>query len=234
MLEPYFEADGQTIYLGDCRDILPHLPSSSVDIIITDPPYGLDYQSHWPVEKKPRIINDNQSSLNSLIDDIMPEFIRILKENSEVYWFSRGGGEKSIIATTWLKFEEFKPVIKVKNLLIWDKEYVGLGWDWRYQYETIFQLVKGKGIKNLDPCASNVIKARKIIPQADDHPTPKSVDIIYEILKRKQGDVVLDPFLGSGATLVACRMLHRRGIGIEIEKKYCDMASGKFLQRTLF
>ena len=122
-----------------------------------------------------------------------------MEDDSEVYWFCGGGGGGSpILAWAWLEFKKYEPELRVKNLLVWDKQYVGLGWDWRFQYETIFQLVKGKGIKNMDSSASNVIRAKKVIPKEGEHPTPKSVEIITEILKRKPSKIVFDPFLGGG------------------------------------
>jgi DNA modification methylase len=111
----------------------------------------------------------------------------------------------------------------------------GLGWDWRFQYETIFQLVKGKGIKNNDPNAVNVLRAKKLIPMEGEHPTPKSTEIIYEILKRKtkEGDLVLDPFNGGGATSFTCKTHQRRFIGIEISPKYCEIANKRLAQEVL-
>ena len=157
----------------------------------------------------------------------------MMEDNSEIYWFCGGGGGSPILAWAWLEFKKFEPELRVKNLLVWDKQFVGLGWDWRFQYETIFQLVKGKGINNIDSSASNIIRARKVIPQFGDHPTPKSVEVISEILKRKPSNLVLDPFLGSGTTAVAAKQLKRNFIGIEISPEYCKIAEERLRQDIL-
>ena len=216
------------IIQGDCLEVLKTLPENSVDLVITDPPYGLNFRSARPSEEKKKdfIQNDKPQDLVPLINSVIPELVRVMKEDSEIYWFCGGGGGSPILAWAWIAFKELEPSIRVKNLLVWDKKYVGLGWDWRFQYETCFQLVKGKGIKNSDPSASNVIRASKVIPQHGEHPTPKSEDVIWEIMKRKSknGDVILDPFLGGGTTAFVAKQNNRNYIGIEIEPKYVEMS----------
>lgn len=222
------------VILGNCWEVLPKIPDNSVDLIITDPPYGLNFRSAWPSEakKKDFIANDKAEDLVPLINKTIPELIRIMKENSEMYWFCGGGGSP-ILAWAWLEFKKYEPQLKVKNLLVWDKEFVGLGWDWRFQYETIFQLVKGKGINNTDKSASNLIRAKKIIPREGEHPTPKSIDVICEILRRKPSEYVLDPFAGGGGILEAAKRMSRKYIGIEIEPKYHKMCEDRLRQEIL-
>lgn len=211
---------------GDCRDVLKLIPDKSIDLIVTDPPYGLAFRSAWPSERKKKdfIENDKPEDLVPLIQAVIPELIRVMEDDSEIYWFCGGGGGSPILAWAWLEFKKFEPELRVKNLLVWDKQFVGLGWDWRFQYETVFQLVKGKGIENTDKSASNVIRAKKVIPQEGEHPTPKSVDVISEILKRKPSKIVLDPFLGGGTTAVAAKIMNRNFIGIELVEKYCEIS----------
>jgi len=189
------------IVCGDSFETLKQIPDGVVDLCITDPPYGLNFRSARPSEerKKDFIENDKAEELVPLIQKTIPELLRVMKENSEIYWFCGGGGSP-ILAWAWLEFKKYEPEMRVKNLLVWDKEFVGLGWDWRFQYETIFQLVRGRGIDNSDSSASNVIRAKKVIPQENEHPTPKSIEVIWEIMRRKskEGDLILDPFLGGG------------------------------------
>lgn len=214
------------VICGDSLSVLKKLPDKCIDLVLTDPPYGLNFRSPWPKEerKKDFIKNDKPEELVPLIQKVIPELIRVLEDDGEIYWFCGGGGGSPVLAWAWLEFKKFEPALRVKNLLVWDKMYVGLGWDWRFQYETIFQLVKGKGIKNIDRSASNIIRAKKVIPKFGDHPTPKSIGVCLEILKRKPCKIVLDPFLGSGTTAVAAKMLNRNFIGIEISERYCQMA----------
>lgn len=223
------------IIQGDCRDVLKTFPDGSVDLIVTDPPYGLNFRSPWPSEgkKKDFIANDKAEDLVPLIQSVIPELIRVMSEDSEMYWFCGGGGGSPILAWAWLEFKKFEPELRVKNLIVWDKMWPGLGWDWRFQYETIFQLVKGKGIENTDSSSVNVIRSRKIIPQEGEHPTPKSEDVINEILKRKPSKIVLDPFSGGGTTCATAKKLRRDFIGIEIEPKYVTMTEERLRKINL-
>ena len=223
---------------GDCLEIMKLMPDKCVDLVITDPPYGLNFRSARPSEgkKKDFIENDKLEDLVPLIQAVIPKLIHITKENSEIYWFCGGGGGGSpISAIAWLEFKKFEPELRVKNVLIWDKMWPGLGWDWRFQYETIFQLVKGKGIDNNDSSAVNVIRAKKVIPTDGEHPTPKTEEVIWEIMKRKskEGDIILDPFLGGGTTAFTAKWHKRNYIGIEIEPKYVKMAEDKLKQDIL-
>lgn len=225
------------ILLGDCLDLMKKMPDNCIDLVVTDPPYGLNFRSHRPVatKKKEFIENDKPEELVPLIKKIIPELIRVMKEDSECYWFCGGGGGGSpVLAWAWLEFKKFEPDLRVKNLIVWDKTWPGLGWDWRFQYETIFQLVKGKGIQNKDKNAVNIIRAKKIIPQEGEHPTPKSEEVINEILKRKDGKLVFDPFMGSWTIAKVCKYLGRDFIGAEIKKEYCEIGEKRLAQKTLF
>lgn len=222
----YYQDDFVSIFNGNCIEILKELPSKSIDLVITDPPYGIDFHGRGKGAEK--IANDKSfDNVAQLIQQVIPELVRLLKDDAEIYWFCSGGSQKPLIAQVWLEFIKLKPQVVVKNLIIWDKLYPGLGWDWRFQYETIFQLYKGKGIKSEDHCRGNVISARKVIPKFGEHPTPKSPDIIEKLLlpKSKPGDVILDPFLGGGTTAAVAKKHGRHCIGIELIDKYCEFAA---------
>ena len=123
-------------------------------------------------------------------------------------------------------------VFDFKQMVIWDKGPMGMGWHYRRSYETVLV-----GMKPGGPCKwydtssriENIIRpeqVRRIIPQADDHPTVKPVELGAHFIRlhSQGGETVLDPFCGSGSTGVACARLGRRFIGIEIEEKYFDIA----------
>lgn len=230
--KPYYEHAGITIYHGDCRKILPTL--APVDLVLTDPPYGLDYQSPMAIIKKDKIINDGFDAFLDLYAWFRAALEKIMTDDSEGYIFCGGGGEKPVLAYAWLELMKAKR-FKVKNLLIWDKQMPGLSWDWRYQYETIFQIQAGKGLNNsMDGTTRiNILRCQKIIPQENQHPTPKPVSLLKQILIPKPSKIVLDPFMGTGATLVAAKQLRRRAIGIELKEKYCEIAVKRLGQEVL-
>ena len=230
----YYQDDHATIYHGDCRDILPKL--DKVDLVITDPPYGRDYQSNWGVitgNLKDKIKNDGPEEYKNLLKDIVRMFDSILTDNSEAYMFCGGGGSSSVLAYAWLELKKGKR-FKVKNLLVWDKQYVGMGWDWRFQYETIFQLQVGNGLNNqMGSNRANILRCNNVVPQAGDHPTPKPDGLLKQIMLAKPSELILDLFMGSGTTLRAAKDLQRKSIGIEIEEKYCEIAVKRLEQEVL-
>ncbi|HUW33529.1 MAG TPA: site-specific DNA-methyltransferase [Planctomycetota bacterium] len=123
---------------------------------------------------------------------------------------------------------EMDTIIGFKMAVVWDKGGMGMGWHYRRNYEFVLVAEKPGG-----PChwygghdVPNVIRdIGKIIPSADQHPTEKPVALpaFFIPLHSKPGEIVLDPFLGSGTTLIAAEQLGRRCYGMEIEPRYCDV-----------
>lgn len=117
-----------------------------------------------------------------------------------------------------------------KQMVVWDKGPMGMGWHYRRSYETVLVAQKpGAACKWHDDSGAieNIIRPghkgiRKIIPQADDHPTPKPVELAahFVALHSQRGDVVLDPFMGRGWVGIACTRADRRFIGIEIDPEH--------------
>lgn len=121
-----------------------------------------------------------------------------------------------------------------KQMVVWDKGPIGMGWHYRRSYETVLVGQKRgaacKWYDNTDK-VENIIRPgflgiRKIIPQADDHPTPKPPELARHFIRlhSQPGDIVCDPFLGGGSTGIAAIQEHRRFVGIEIEPKWFDLA----------
>lgn len=125
-------------------------------------------------------------------------------------------------------------VLEFKQMVVWDKGPMGMGWHYRRSYETVLVGQKGKGktrwfdtshrIENIIRPGAHGI--RKIIPKANDHPTPKPVELAEHFIKlhTQPGDLVLDPFMGGGSTLLAARRLGRQAIGIDVSKRFCNLA----------
>lgn len=125
-------------------------------------------------------------------------------------------------------------VLSFKQMVIWDKGKIGMGWHYRRSYETVLVASKGKGkARWYDEShrIENVIRPgdygiRKIIPRADQHPTekPSALAAHFIRLHTQPGDVVLDPFMGSGTTGLAAAELGRSFIGIEKDPRYFTLA----------
>lgn len=219
--------DRYTLYCGDCLDILPTLAAGSVDAVITDPPYGIGYESGHKTRLGglPRI---NRATFGADVFD--PRWIveawRALVSDALLYCFTRWD-----VATRWAT--EFECVGgRVAQRLVWDKCHWKMG-DLRYygsQVEDV--LVVRKGDRPIFPGGAgrrgNLFRYSSAFLREGqfDHPTQKPVDLIAEFIADSAdiGALVLDPFMGSGTTGVACMQTGRRFIGIEIDPGYFEIA----------
>jgi DNA modification methylase len=137
-----------------------------------------------------------------------------------------GGGPDPQFARWSLWIDEF---LRFKQMIVWDKGPIGMGWHYRRSYETILVAQKGKGktrwydqthrIENVIRPGSGI---RKIIPRADEHPTAKPPELAEHFIRLHtlRGHVVLDPFMGRASTAIAAIRTGRRFIGIELDRKH--------------
>ncbi|MBQ2176242.1 MAG: site-specific DNA-methyltransferase [Alphaproteobacteria bacterium] len=214
---------------ADCLDILKQLPDKCVDLVLTDPPYGMDYQSGWREQKYEKIQDDNNL-------DWLPSFLEELKRVSkdDSIWY---------VFCSWHNVDKFKQEIEkvknVKNILIWNKNNFGSGdlfCDYAPKYEMCIFCNENKKLNGNR--IANVLNFAKT--KNELHPTQKPVDLFGVLIQKgsQENDLVLDCFSGSGTTAIACHNLKRRFICIEKDKDYYE-ASVKRLadaqkQMTLF
>ena len=215
------------IYNMDCLDGMRLMKEQGIkaDCIITDPPYGINYLS-------PRTDNHHTLKNDGLTEwtQEMPKWLKAMKEviaDSGCCCCCCGGGGKTPV-TAMFTMEAIKHFNLIQTL-VWEKT-IGLGWRYRPQYENIVILSKDKdnyAFYDTTQKCGNIIKCQQYIPQKGDHPTQKPLELIYKLLKihTKEGDLVLDPFMGSGTTAVACYKLNRRYIGFELDEEYFNIAN---------
>jgi DNA modification methylase len=256
MARPYYDHDGITIYHGDCMDVLPHL--EPVDLVLTDPPYGHNNNNNNDMianreaifggKNKPKKVDPDQyrpirndgKEANEIIQRVFAEFARLLKPGCCCCCCGGGGGPDPQFARWSLWLDR---AIPFKMMVVWDKGPMGMGHHYRRSYETILVAQQpGAACKWYDNTKriENIIRPRqlgrsKIIPAADQHPTIKPKPLMKHFIKLHSmaGDIILDPFMGSGTTLVAAKELGRKCIGIEIEEKYCEIAVRRLSQGVL-
>ena len=202
------------IIFGDCIEVMKTFPNNSVNLIITDPPYG-DNIGYGLNNKK---IKNNKNPLINC--SALVECYRVLKKNSSLYLFTNWK-HYPFLTEFILRYTKFK----IRHLIVWKKHNFGLGWAFRNQFELILVLEKGKPKYNLNNF-SDVQSASHINHNQLTHPHEKPIDLISKMIDHssKEGDIVLDPFCGSGAICKASQIRNRRFIGIELEEKYVKMA----------
>jgi len=259
MTPHYDDGKGIVIYHGDCREVLPTLADKSVALFCTDPPYGLNFNSDdlairrevvfggQKSLKKSESENGTASPTRPIKNDATPqeaeELLRavlveakrtLVKGGCCCCCCGGGGGPQPLFARWTLLLDE---VIGFKHAVVWDKGGLGMGIHFRRNYE--FVLVAQNGAPahawNGGNTTPNVWRIPKIIPQAHQHPTEKPVELMARCIAlfTNEGDLVVDPFMGTGATLRAAKDLGRRAIGIEIEEKYCEIACRRLSQEVL-
>ena len=201
---------------GDCLEVMKDIPDGSVDMVLTDPPYGISFQSNYRKDKHNPIKNDN--NLN-WINDFVDEIYRVSKDNTASYVFC-----------SWHHVDVFKVALqrkfKIKNLLIWEKNNTGMGdlkGDFAPKVEMIFLLHKGRSLIRGSRDA-NIFKFSKT--HNKHHPTEKPLDLNEYLISKfsDEGETILDPFMGSGTTGVAAKNLNRDFIGIELDETYFNIA----------
>jgi site-specific DNA-methyltransferase (adenine-specific) len=215
------------LYLGNCLDILPTLEDESVDLLITDPPYGINYQSRSHSLALTKIANDKGDEAYSLLDKVLAIAAQKLKPDRHVYIF-----------TNWQAFEGMAPIVrkyfKLKGALAWIKNNRTRGdlkGNYGYQYEMVLYAHKGRrwlfGKRD-----SDVLQFSKVPTQAMQHPTEKPVALLKYLIEKSTlpGEVILDPFMGSGSTGEAALASDRRFIGIEMEPVWFPVAKKRLEQ----
>ena len=221
-MKPYYEHGGITIYHGDAKDVLPLIPTATANVVVTDPPYGVEWQSNRRIEKHAKIANDENLSWTG---NVFEEAFRILLPDSLMCSFY-GWPDVEIFMAAW-KAAGFVP----KSHLVWVKSNIGLGWFTRNQHEVAYLLSKGNPEKP-ERAISDVIYADGTGNKL--HPTQKPVELMTSILRPfcPINGIVLDPFMGSGTTLRAAKDLGLKAIGIELEEKYCEIAARRLEQEV--
>ena len=211
VLLPFYQDESVTIYHGDAREVMKHI--DVVDLVLTDPPYGigLDYDGGFV---------DTKEYIEELAITLLPT----LKQKAQCVAVTPG----------------------IVNLSKWPDANWCLAWTWTHtgtigkygfnQWGPILvwgtdpKLRRGKGrLPDVIVCAGDE-------PLPEGHPCPKPIRAWGKILNRlsEPGDIVLDPFMGSGTTLRVAKDSGRKAVGIEISEKYCEIAAKRMAQEVLF
>ena len=220
---PFASLDGVTIFHGDCQTIMQMFAAASVDFILTDPPYLVNYSGRWDGERR-TIIGDNNA--NWLVPAYR-EMFRVLKPNSFMVTFYGWPHADAFVGTfKTLGFRIVSHFAFVKN--IW-----GLGRYTRGQHETAYLLAKGRP-PIPDKGISDVIEWMRENDAL--HPNQKPVSALRPLIETfaAESGIVLDPFMGSGSTLLAARDFGLSAIGIECEERWCRYARSRLSQQILF
>ena len=188
-----------TLYLGDCLEIMPTL--GEVDAVVTDPPYGMSFQSNRRKESHAKIANDGDVKL--------------------LQWAC--GIEAKHSKYIFCRWDNLADVVKPKSCITWVKNNWSMG-DLNHEHARQTEVALFyQGDEHFFPAGrpTDVVNAART--GNEHHPTEKPVPLMQTVCGWTDG-VILDPFMGSGTTLVACAKMGRKGIGIELDEDYFNIA----------
>jgi DNA modification methylase len=208
------------LYEGDCLKHIKTLKDKSIDMILTDPPYNIDYKpARQDVKNNARhiVANDNLNETDFVdwLDEVVFEMDRVLKDDSYIFMFSG-----------WSTIYQFQPVLmkywEVKAIHIWYKNMFGIGYYSRPQYEPFFMCLKGKPDKP-EKAHSDVWEFPKVKNLV--HTCEKPRKLLEEIISvyGKPGMKILDPFAGSGSLGLAAYETGTIPIMMELESNFCKI-----------
>ena len=191
---------------GDCRKILKRIPPGSVDLILTDPPYGIDYtkiQGTRQGEKRKREMKGDKKAMNFIFLFNRPEL--------KIIFGAENFHNQIPFQGRWLCWDKRVNPLADRAIgsdfeLAWISKKTG--------YYKKYRIMHGGIINDDNPCKPRY------------HPTQKPIRLMAAIIRNfsKPRDIILDPFVGSGTVCIAAEREGRRWIGIELEEKYCKIA----------
>ena len=218
-MTPYY-TDGQVaIFHGDCREVLPEVMLPLVEleysqVMVTDPPYGTAHTSGWPSPWRNQQIQGDATTA--------------VRDQIVALWEDR----PALIFGSW----KMPPPVGARQALVWDKGVAAgmgdLSIPWKPNWELIYVLGDGFHGRRDSGVISGYTMVTRII-MGRTHPNEKPVPLLRDLIGKCLGSDVIDPFMGTGSTLVAAKEAGRRAIGIEIEERYCEIAAQRCSQEVL-
>lgn len=212
--------------MGDALEILKTIPNESIDCVVTDPPYkiitGGDSNGKNSVRPK-GILKGNRELMRTVpkFSEWLPELFRVLKDGTQNYIM--------VNSSNLLKManEIEKAGFKIQNFLVWQKNNCTPSQFYMKNCEYTIFFRKGKSKYINDIGGSKTVHSFDNIIGNKVHPTEKPIDLMefYINNSTNENETVLDPFMGSGTTGVACKNLNRDFIGIEMQQDYFNIAS---------
>jgi site-specific DNA-methyltransferase (adenine-specific) len=206
-----------TIYLKDSFEWLKSLPDASVDLVVTDPPYS-SLEKHRATGTTTRLKVSKGSSNewfgvigNDRLPELMRECYRVLRNDRHCYVFT---DPETLF---FLKPAAEEAGFEFRRIIVWDKVLIGMGYGYRRQTEFVLYLLKGKR-QVADLGTSDLLRYKRV---SKGYPTEKPVELIETFIRQsaKPGELVIDPFLGSGSTGVAALRRGCRFLGCDISPK---------------
>lgn len=210
------------LYCADCRVVLPMLDKWSADLVVTDPPYGINYESNYRTGVPMRRMSNDDGSLD--MTAIFAEIARVLRRWRHIYVFGPFALDPPFTAKTELVWSKVRASGRGNMTVPWGSTHERIAFAVRAADRGEVSAQRGNGAARIRQ--GSVIECAVTARGKMRHPTEKPVPLLRRLIESSSllGDTVLDPFAGSGSTLVAAVAEGRRAIGIEIDPRFCKIA----------
>jgi DNA modification methylase len=241
------------IFIDNCLTVMANIADKSIDLCITDPPWGVDYKAFREKFKGQEIFNDKLSEYRKLMEDFPYELRRVLKNDAGVYLFC---GATTPVTTDgkeihWGPYDVlkrfFRAGFKPRRMIVWDKTSPGRGYRYRFRLEFILYFTKreqsvfyGDGEFRDELILLNeeaeMIRYQKVHGGNKKHPAEKPIRLYESFIKdsTRIGELVIDPFAGSGPLIEACKNTSRNFLVVEQNEKYRKDLDDRGRQVTIF
>lgn len=238
-MKPYYDRDGITIHHGDCLELIEALPGP-IDAVIMDPPYASGTRTEASKNSSGAMLRGGRWAKNPIQNDQMTTagFVWLMREVALRVHTKLSDGAAVLSFIDWRQWPHLvgaleSAALRLNGQVVWDKCSFGMGNGFRGQHELVVFASKGMPAVH-DRSVGTVLSHKRVAN--DDHPSPKPIGLMRDLIRVvvPPGGVVLDPFMGSGSTLVAAQGLGVKAIGIEVEEAYCRLAVNRVAQTGMF
>jgi len=225
-MRPYYEDQMITLYNADCRDVAEQIGEKTIDLLLTDPPYGMAFNSGWTASTAVKSDGERQGArvVRTALNSLSPSFSEDMHALVFCHWKS------------WPDFHDHLcHLFSFRNALIWSKGGGGMG-DLRHEYAKDYEVIlfgaKGRGRELSGKRSGCILNCPRVPPQKRNLPYEKPVSLLTELIQKHSTEnmLILDPFVGSGSTIIASMATKRKVIGIELDEKNCEIAARRIVQ----
>ena len=227
-MKPYYQDNAVTIWHGDCREILPGM-TEKVDMVLSDPPYFVPANSYTGKrgEGYHRKMLGDTSIMGMAFELVFAHYVdRLVSDAGTYYVFCDPQSYPHVWAALY-------PLCHSTKMLVWDKMTSFNGYTWRRQFELIAWGNKANA-PQIPTGDGDVLRCRAVKVDDREHPAEKPQELLRQLIGKHKPMLVLDPFCGSGASVVAAKTCGVRAVGVEIEERYCELAARRCSQEMDF
>lgn len=212
ILNPTYQSDGVTLYRGDCKDILSYLPKIDY-YVVTDPPYGINVQTAYHTKGRGELVKSND--YKTIEGDNKPyDPTLVLIYNNLVLFGANYYSDKLSTNGSWHVWDKLNGIKSSREEGFNDNSDCEFIWSSKPGASRVFRHRWNGAMKDSERGDRRV------------HPTQKPVELLVRLIRyfTNKDDVILDPYLGSGTTAIACMRTNRKCVGIEIEEDYIQIS----------